>query len=73
MQPLYDKENDCCLTFAQNFEALILSLKVIIYISPFENFISSIRSSSVYHGLLHTYRPLFQIFQIWSNHAYIHS
>ena len=30
MQPLYDKENDCCLTFAQNFEALILSLKVII-------------------------------------------
>ena len=28
MQPLYDKENDACLTFAQNFEALILSLKV---------------------------------------------
>ena len=52
MQPLYDKENDCCLTFAQNFEALILSLKVIIYISPFENFISSIRSSSVYPDLL---------------------
>ena len=27
-------------------------------------FVSSVRSSSGYHGLIHTYTPLFQIFQI---------
>ena len=27
-------------------------------------FVSSVRSSSGYHGLLHTYNPVFQIFQI---------
>ena len=32
MQPSYDKENDCCLTFAQNFESLLLSVKVHILI-----------------------------------------
>ena len=32
MQPSYDKENDCCLTFAQNFESLLLSIKVKIWI-----------------------------------------
>ena len=36
-------------------------------------FISSVRSSSVYHSLFHTQHPLFQISQIWSNPAYIHS
>ena len=38
------------------------------------SFVSSVRSSSVYPGLLPTYIPshFFQIFQIWSYAAYIH-
>ena len=70
----------CCHNWS--WDQRVMATCAVMWNGPFNKlnintvnmFVSSVRSSSVYPGLLHTYpRPLCQIFHICSNAAFIHS